>query len=172
MPQPLDRPPFHQVSADKSDDETGASTVSTATQADDVRESDEEFVERDSETEHSAEDYQDQTTMSEGSSEHWDEDLEDDGDEHGEHGLEGDDHVADDNVDNDHGQDTEEWLDHSPVDITQVLEATSLHVSPIACLSVVLHSLDMHKGDAVNHARDARGGGAEAEDSPTRGTGE
>ncbi|KAK5936546.1 hypothetical protein PMZ80_011193, partial [Knufia obscura] len=157
----------------KGDDETTASTVSAATEADDVRESDEEFVERDSETEHSAEDYHDQTTMSEGSSEHWDDDLEDDGNDHdGDGPDDDDDHAVSDNVDNDHGQGTQEWLDHSPVDVTQVLEATSMHESPLASLSAVLHSLDVHQSDAAIHARDARDGEADARKSPRRGTSE
>ncbi|KAK5082547.1 hypothetical protein LTR70_007653 [Exophiala xenobiotica] len=168
MEQPLDRrccphccrcpAPFHQVVVDKSDDETTASTVSTATEADDVRESDEDFVELDSEAGRSAEDYHDQAGMSEGSSEHWDEDLEDDGNEHSGDDLEHDDHAADNHVGRDHGQDTQELLDNGSVDVSRVLEATPLHKSPVASLSAVLHSLDMHQGDAVNHARDARDG--------------
>ncbi|KAK5947741.1 hypothetical protein OHC33_011229 [Knufia fluminis] len=107
--------------------------------------------------------------MFEGSSEHWDEDLEDDGNDDGGDGPNDDDHVVDDNVDNDHGQATQEWLGNGPVDVSQVLEATSMHESPLASLSAVLHSLDVHKGGAVNHARD---GGADAWDSLSRGTSE
>jgi len=172
MQQPLDRrccphccrcpAPFHPVSVDNSDDETTASTVSTATEADDLRESDEEFVQLDSETEHSAEDYHDQTTMSEGSSEHWDDDLADDGNDHDGDDLDDDDHAADDSVDNDHGQGTQESLGNGPVDVSQVLEATSMHESPLASLSAVLHSLDVHKSDAANHARGARDDEADA----------
>lgn len=67
-------------------------------------------------------------------------------------------------------QDTQVLLDNISVNVTQILEARSRHESPLASLSVVLHSLDAHKRYAANHARDAHDGEADAWYSPRGGT--
>ncbi|KAK5069389.1 hypothetical protein LTR51_008639 [Lithohypha guttulata] len=148
-------------------------TVSTATDIEDARESDEEFVEVDSEAGHSAEEYRDQTTMSEGSSEHWNDELEDEDDgaqqtEDNAHASTGD--ADDDGIDGGGGHDTPELQGHASVNVSHVLDATSVHESPLASLSAVLRSLDVHSRDAVHHARDARSGGAYAPASPEHST--
>ncbi|KAK5947992.1 hypothetical protein OHC33_010976 [Knufia fluminis] len=150
-----------------SDDATTADTVGTVSEADEVHDSDEEFVERDSEVWYSAEDYQDHVAMSEGSSEHGADDSEDDGNDHNE-----DDHAddADDDVDNDDGQDTQRMLDNNPTDVPQVVEGTFTHESPIASLSTVLRSLDVRTSDTANHARDLPEGVADASNGPSGGT--
>ncbi|KAK5073273.1 hypothetical protein LTR51_005915 [Lithohypha guttulata] len=183
MQQPLDRRccshccrhpnASHQQSVDESDTNSTTSTVSTATDTDDARESDEEFVEVDSEAGHSAEEYQDQTTMSEGSSEHWNDELEDEADgvkHHEENERAGTGDADDDSIDNGGGHDTPESQGHTSVNVSHVLDAAPVHESPLASLSAVLRSLDVHSRDTVHHARDARGGGAAVSASPEHGT--
>ncbi|KAK5093983.1 hypothetical protein LTS08_008767 [Lithohypha guttulata] len=167
MQQPLDRPcyfhcyrhpeAFHPQSMDESGARSTASTVSTATDTDDARESDEEFVEVDSEAGHSAEEYRDQTIMSEGSSEHWNDELEDEDD------------GAKHHEDNEHAG-TGDADDDAPVNVSHVLDATPVHESPLVSLSAVLRSLNVRSRDAVHHARDARGGGAYTSASPEHST--
>ena len=158
---------FHQASVDVSDDATTAGTVGTASKADEVHDSDEDFVERDSEAWYSAEDCQDHVAMSEGSSEHGTDDSEDDKNDHNE-----DDHAddADDDVDNDAGQDTQRMLDNNPTDFLQVVKGTFTHESPIASLRTVLRSLDVRTSDTVNHARDLPEGVADVSNGPSGGT--
>lgn len=193
MQQPLDRrgcpqccrhpAHFHQVPVDESDDENTASTMSTILEAGDVRKSDEDFIERDSEDWHSADDYQGCQAVSEGSSEHWEGNIEDDDNEH-EEGNDNDTATAaiavaaaatdhdDDDVrnDDDNGQDTPGPLGNSVTDPSQVLDGTSVCESPMASLSAVLRSLEANTGLAGNHARHARDGEAHTPKDPSCGT--
>ncbi|KAK5077784.1 hypothetical protein LTR24_009307 [Lithohypha guttulata] len=176
MQRPLDRrccphccrhpEALHQPAIDESHTETSASTVRSTTAATDVGESDEDVVELDSDAWHSAEDYQDQAAMSEGSSEHWDDEQEDEGNGHNEDDKDG---GVGDGVDRDNGQDTQKLIGNGPVDASQVLEgtSTSVHASPIASLSTVLRSLDVRTTDTADDAQEGEG---DVMKSPSRGT--
>ncbi|KAK5069982.1 hypothetical protein LTR70_010699 [Exophiala xenobiotica] len=170
MEQPPDHQPCRQTSVDESDDETIASTLSTTTDVDEVRESDEDFIEADSEASHSTEDYQDHVVTSEGSSEHWDDEPEDEDDgakyNEADERADDDDTAADEGFDHGSAQGTPESQGHAPVNVAHVLEGTLVHESLLASLIAVLRSLDVHSRDAVHHARDARGGGAYDSTSP------
>ncbi|KAK5936495.1 hypothetical protein PMZ80_011262 [Knufia obscura] len=104
--------------------------------------------------------------MSKGSSEHWNDDLEDAGIGHNENDEDGD---VGDGVDCDNGQDIQKLMGNGPVDASQVLEgtSTSVHASPIASLSAVLRSLDVRMTDTAD---DAQGGEGDASKIPSRGT--
>lgn len=158
---------------DESDTNSTTSTVGTATDTDDARKSDEELVEVDSEAGHSTEEYRDQTTTSEGSSEHWNDEPKDDDDgveQHEENERAGTGNADDDGIDNGGGHDTPELQGHASVSVLHVLDAAPVHESPLASLTAVLRSLDVHSRDAVRNARDVRGGGANGSASPEHST--
>lgn len=104
----------HGPAAEDSDDQT---TTSTASGSDDVRESDDEFVEIDSDGWHSTEDYEESAATSAGSSDRWEEE-----------GGEQDDEELDPSV----------TPNDDLVNVSDVLDVTSQHESSIANLSVVL----------------------------------
>ena len=150
---------YHQIADDDSDDLTSASSISTSSEA---NESDEEFVECDSEAGHSADDYPDQTATSVGSSEHWNDEGKDDAtDSNDNDDVDGDD---DDDRDNDE-DDTTALLDNHSADVSKVLDRTSMHESSMANLCAVLCSLDTGDASKTQHAPDVRAGDVDASNS-------
>ena len=147
---------IHRPSTDDSDNQT---TMSTASESDDIHESDDEFIESDSDGWHSGEDYEESAAPSAGSSERWEEE------EHNDH---------DDDDDDDDEEDGDELQpDRTPngtpngtpnndlVNVSDVLDMTCQHESLMASLSAVLHSLEVSKDGIAGDGRRGRDGEAQ-----------
>ncbi|KAJ9654149.1 hypothetical protein H2198_006768 [Neophaeococcomyces mojaviensis] len=127
----------------EEDDSDSQTTVSSASDADGVGESDEDFIELDSEVWDSADDYQDHGVQSEseGSSEHWKDEEED--------------------------EEASEVYDNDPIDVLNLLDETSRHELSMANLNAVLCSLELNRNMVASHTR-AGNSEAEAEASETQ----